>query len=293
YPLLAPSVHAWIHEVSGTWDGRPLRICMAAFFAASLGVVLQVLRRRVPERPAWLLTALFGATPAVLTAESGGALSGYVDYPLAIFLLVTVDRLAAWIEAPDPGAAAVAALGVACLSQMKDEGIAIAFLLVLLAPGVGLIHGGPRRAAGAAGLCVGGAALAAAWLLVRQSFLADDNHLGASPGLRIGWLPEVVRLLFSQMLRPKEWTLLWVAILAVLVLRPPSPRRPESLLPWTGIGLLLLYVLVWCAFPGESPKQVMRHGVNRLVLHVLPIFFVWTAGRVHEELQSRARRMPA
>lgn len=280
YPLLGPSVHAWIQAATGSHDGRAIRLTMACFFAASLAVVLAALRERVPERWALALTAVFSTTPAVLTAESGGAASGYFDYPLSIFFLIACVELRGWIEEGDRRAAWAAAFAIACLGQVKDEGVAMSATLLLAGAPLAFRTGGGRRAALSLAIPAAGLLLAAAWLWTRRDLLPDEANFAASRGIRLSWIPEILRQLASQTLRPKEWTLLWAGVYALLILRRPRLIESETLLPLAGALILGIYVLVWAGFPAASPKDIMRHGANRLVLHVLPVFYVWGAGRL-------------
>jgi hypothetical protein len=296
YPLLLPSVHALVYGAVGSDDGRAIRMLMAAFYVASLGVVGAALRERLAPGPASVGTAVFAFLPAVLTAASGGALTGYADYPLAIFLFLGTIEAQRWLRQGDVRTATLSLLAFACVSQMKLEGglMAVAFLGLL--PLAGFLMHGPKTALAAAVIPAIGVMLATAWRLTSRGFSTPTADVQTLVGIDLGRIPGILQGLGSNLVRIKEWGLLWPATAIALVLRSRRWRDPESLTFWMGALMFVLYILVWAALPRENAKDAMRHNTTRLVLHLAPLFFVWTAARLSEAVgwaSSRPEAGPA
>jgi len=296
YPLLVPAVHSWIYSATGSFSERWIRLTMAAFFVSSLAVVHGALRETLGERATPWAVALYASTPSLLTAESGGALSGYCDYPLAIFALAAIVQAARWLETGETRAAGAAALALACAGQTKDEGglVVAATVLALVGTAAGRREGW-RRIVCAALLPAAGETFVALWMLASRGLLPDPAHVTAGTRLRWEWFPEVLRSLVSQLVRFKEWSFFWGIAALVLATAPPRLREPRSLLIFVPTMVLLAYLFVWMYFPADTPKAIMRHNVNRLVLHLFPLVFVWVAGRVFDlswgPLETRRRSL--
>ncbi len=281
YPLLTPAVHAWIYWATGSTAEAPIRIAMFFGFVASLGILGSVLRQRLPPAASAVLTGVFAFIPAVQTGDSGGA-GGFCDYPMAILLLVSLLEARRWMASGDKAAALLAALALACVPLFKDEGGAMTVVAAVLLPLFGGAARGRKGAAVGFLLAVPALALFALWSLAKQSLLPPDTGITRSEGIVWSRIPEIVRLLGSHMLRFKEWTLPWPIAAAVIIAHPPRLRQPDSLLPWFGAAMLLIYAGAYLVFPGTDARSVMANMVKRPLLHLLPLFFVWTAYRIHE-----------
>lgn len=274
YPLLMPSVYAWIHSATGSTSERPIRISLALFFLASLALVSAELRERLPASMAAWLTALFAWTPA-FTRPATGLVDGYGDYALAIFILIGLAQARRWLEKPELGPAILAALALACAGQTKDEGAAFAVLALVLFPIFGAAARGAGGAWRAAAIPATGLPLLVLWFWIRQSFVPDPEALTAATGFDALRLPGVVYWLGWNLAKIPKWSLMWAAVLGLLVVRFPKPENPESLLAWCGLGLLALYVATWTLMPVQGARAALEGNAVRLILHSVPIMFVW------------------
>lgn len=281
YPLLVPSIHAWIYAATGSASARPVRLAMALLFVGSLPWIRAWLRERVSSRWAAALTAAYALTPALNAGHEGGAASGYADYPLAIFMTLAVVEARRWVSTGDAAAGVLAAAALAIQSQIKDDGMAFVPVMgVVLA--VSVVRGpGAVRPAAVAALLAPALAAAGAWA-AHTAFLArDPAHLSFPPEFHPSRIPYAVGILGWTLLQIDRWPLLWPLAGAAFLTRFPRLRDPESLLFWSGAGMFAVYFGVWICWPGPLDAfQVMKHMVTRMVLHLYPIFFLWTAGRL-------------
>ena len=288
YPLLVPTLHALVQRAAGTFDGRLLRLMMAVFYLGSLGIVSAALRSRLSADAAAVGTAVFAFIPAVLSAESGGALSGYADYPLAVFLLFAAWRADAWLRDGEGRDAAAAALGLACVSQTKLEGLPMLAVATALLGLFGILRRGWRALPLAAAVAAPGVLLGGAWLLAARAFAPSPLEDMVWTGVHASRLPGLLRGLGSHLLRFKDWGPLWAVAGILAVLAPPRPRSAGSLLFWTGALMLAAYTGIWCVKAAENASDAMRHNATRLLLQLVPVVFVWLAVRAHERSQPRA-----
>jgi hypothetical protein len=275
YPLLVPSVHAWIYTATGTTSGLVIRLAMALFFVSSWAVVAEGLRRRAsPASRPWLLT-FYAWTPSLMSGTTGAAISGYTDYPLAVFILLALLKGVDWIENGDRASGILSALALVCAVQTKDEGVAAVVLTAIVFPCLAVRIRGWKSIVPACLLVVPALLLGALWLIERRALIPDPSNIMASSGIKWGRLPEALRSLGSQFVRFKEWSLLWPAVALGLILRPPKPGQADSLLAYVTLALLGVYVLSWIAYPTDNMTDlIIRHTVNRLVMHVMPALFV-------------------
>ncbi|HTF56164.1 MAG TPA: hypothetical protein VK661_02765 [Planctomycetota bacterium] len=276
YPLLLPSTYAWIYSATGSYSERPIRISLAIFFLASLAVVSAELRERLPGPLASWMTALYAWIPA-FTRPATGIADGYCDYPLAIFILIGLIQARRWLERPEIGSAILSAVALACAGQSKDEGAAFAVLALVLFPIFGAAARGPVGALRAAAIPAVGLPALALWFWIRQSFVPDPELLTAATGFDALRIPGVVYWLGWNLAKVQKWSLMWPAVLALLILRFPRPKNHESLLAWGGLGILAMYVGVWTLMPAQGARAAMEGNAVRLILHSVPLLFVWSA----------------
>lgn len=292
YPLLTPVVHGWVHLATGSTADAPIRLTMFVFFLASLAVLAAAIRERAPRGAADWLLAAYALTPAVLTADSGGA-GGICDYPLAILILVACLEGKRWIETGERGAAVLSAVSLACVAQLKVEALSLVGGAAVLFPLFYALKRGGRDAWRPALLALPGLALIGLWTWAKQPIREGESAIPITASLHVSRLPEVLRALGSYMIRYKEYSLLWPAILLAIALRPPRPRESDSLLLWLAGLQFLAYVVVYLMPPLEiEPRVYMSHNVKRLLLHLLPLSYVWFSGRFGD-WWARSRPAPS
>lgn len=251
--LLLPLLFTEVGLVAGTLDGRFINAWMALFQIAAWPALYDLLRSRVPRTDAALATVLYATLPATWR-DAGGAISGYPDGPLGYILLFSL----AWEKR----------LGAFLLSAgvlLKDD--AMAFVLPFM-----LVRG--IKAALVPGL------VAAAWL-VTSLFLPVDTgyYLIHLKSFSLHQAPEILKRLVIEMAMPRHWSLLWPMILVVLVARIRKLSREDLRLLLPSAMQFGVYMVVWLIFPGEIGKFSIRIQAMRLLLHVVPMLWVWTVWR--------------
>ena len=250
-PLLLPAMVADVALLSGSWNGRLIRLWFALLQIAAFGGMYDALRRKIDAPAAALATAIYAWLPAHWHSH-GGAVTGYADAPLAMIILFALTS-----EAP------LAALLLTAGALLKDEGQAFLLPFALLR--------GWKPA-------VIPAAVAGAWLLTARGLPLDGDYLPMnflSP--HVEHLPLILRKLGSEMITWKHWSLLWVGMFFVLGSRMRRLDREESRWLLVLAMQLAIYVVVWMTFPADQIRMALRVQDMRLVLHVVPALWVWTA----------------
>ncbi|MFN3483961.1 MAG: hypothetical protein ACK44W_00515 [Planctomycetota bacterium] len=255
-PLLLPSLYADIALLSGSWEGYLLRVWFVLLQVGGTAAFYDVLRSKTGRSEAAWGAGVYAWLPA-LAHDSGGALSGYADAPLAflfLFALASETRLAVFL------------LTAAVL--LKDEGFAflVPFALVrgikpVLLPGL----------------------VGAAWIAT-ASFLPLDTDFLPRRFLQpqLASLPTVLRHLGSELVALKHWSILWLIVLGVLACRLKTLAREDArwLLP---VGVqLAIYAGVWLTFPPSDLSRLIKVEDMRLLLHVTPMAWTWAVRRACE-----------
>ncbi len=281
YPLLVPSIYAWVYDATGSTNGRPIRLTMTLLFVASLAVLGAALRRRLPADLSVWLTALYALTP-MFDRVGGGVVGGYADYPLGVFILIAALSALAWLETGDRGAMVLSACAIAYASQIKSEGGAFTVVCALVFPLFGARIRGWRGALEGASIVAAGLILFGLWTQARRSFPPGAGSTSFAIGVEFkspseglpSRVPFVLREFATELSGTARWQLFWPALFVILVLRFPRPKHPLSFLAWTGLGQLGVYLVVWALHYNPEFKYWNAH---RMLLHLYPTLFAWGA----------------
>ncbi len=262
-PLLLPAMYADVAFLSGSWEGKLLRIWFALFQVAAWAAMYDVLRGRTGRLPAALGTALYAWVPA-LWHDHGGVIAAYADAPLSMALLLAVAS-----ETP------LAVLFLSAGALLKDDGMA--FLLPFA------VVRGWRPV-------VLPAALAAAWVAVAMHLPRDADFLPANfLNPHFAEIPGVLRKVGSEMVTFKHWSLLWVLALAVLAVRARRLDREDALWLVPVFAQIAIYVGVWITFEPAVMALFIRVQDMRLLLHVAPLAWCWAVWRAADGPPEPAR----
>lgn len=252
YPLVLPLAQVAAAQISGNGiESRAIRPLYALFFPAFFWVLLPTLRRCGGPAIAPLVALAFLAAPVVLWNREVGPRGTYSDFPLAAILaggaailLHPRSERAAW-------RGAVAGLLLAAAVGVKNEGIALA-PLVVAAAALGARRG-RRRAALAAAVVV---AVAVAGVVLWRAQIPNRNDEAyfesfSLPALVAGFadrMPSAFEVAVSESLSWQSWGwLFW-------------------LLPWLGMAGLsgfrrhgARFAIVWLA--GHAAMIVAAYSV--------------------------------
>ncbi len=261
-PLLLPCFYVIVRLVAGSFEVPLIRAWMALFQVGALCAMYDVIRARADRTTAALGAGLYGWLP-VLWHDAGGAVTGYADAPLAMMILFALAS-----ETP------LAVLFAAAAPLLKDD--AVPFVA-----GFAIARGLKPALLPAA--------VAACWQATAAFLPLDPDYLPQRflhP--YFGQLPFIFRRILSEIVSVKHWSLAWVAIIAAAAGR--ACRLDRSDLRWLAPGVLQLaaYVGVWMSFEPESGRFFVRMQCMRLLLHVMPILWVWALWRAVPDVDRAA-----
>ena len=248
YPLLLPSLEAIDFRSMGAFDTRLLHIQFLLFLVAALLALFALLRDRAHPFVVWLTLLAVALAPAVFDQ----LLTAYADLPLALVFAVGVAAVGRWLVTDERWALAFATFCFAGALLLKNEGS-----LFVAAVFVALFAAAPRRRRAVAVAAVADLLLLAPWrIYVRVHDLRDINYsLGDSFDLghvhgRLGVGPIAFRTLAGEMLDPRQWGLLVLIFVALVV---------ASLV--TGLRALPFFAAIWTmlAWVGLSWIYVISH----------------------------------
>lgn len=234
----------------------------------------------------------------------GWTLDGAADLPLAALLLAAAwclgrgrTRGAAGEGSGGAGDLVLAGVLLAGAGLMKNEGLALGLLALVVYGLVALVSGGLRgmlRLWPAAALF---ALLLVPWMVLRRDIPSIDedypraiarvfgagadevlgplDHSPRSVGEALGRVPVVVFGFVQSCLNPLRWNLVWVLFGVVFVWRL---WRPRQLLVHPLFAPLLLvlatiaaYAVILVVTPWELPRLYTTAIPDRLLLHVVPL----------------------
>lgn len=290
YPLLLPSLQAWLYQWLGAPDDRFAGEVTIAFYLALLGLAYGAARRlRFHRTHALFITTLIGALPTItlLTAEV------YADIPLAAYISLTTFALLEWVERGARGTLVLALIGAACLPWLKREGIIYVFAL-----GISILFLGrhSRRASGGVLAClVTASIIGGGWSLYLHQSNADNTDFLPvtldAVGANMNRLPTIL-VYFAQALSSYEWCFVWLFVLPPLVKRLFTPRVAP-----TDVFLLapLLYLAIMATsylFSAYTPlTEHLASSGYRLIAHVTPLVVLWLGVQVFAPQSSTERVM--
>jgi hypothetical protein len=224
YPILLPFAESIFFRVSGTTDFQALHGQFWILFAAFLWAA-GYLASRVGRPLLWApLIALLAVTPGLEV----GIRTMYADVPMSLFLGIGVLLVGMWITDRRPGDLALGTLMLAAAASTKNEGLAAAAGVLVVALLVRVIarDGGSVRSAAAAPL----AALAALGVAVAPWRLWVGAHdvptvtipvsKGFDPGFVIGHADRfhpTVTAIGSEVADPGKWYYLLPLALAMAI----------------------------------------------------------------------------
>lgn len=275
-PLLQAFVYDWVdgeHQVLGKAVTGLYVVAGLPFLYAATA---RLTGRRAFGAAAVLLTL---CTPQLLLLE-GGALSGYVDFPLAIVYCAAATACIAYADGGEWRAAALMSVLLCSAASLKNEGTVLALLLAAVA----LVTTVRRRHVGAAiVVAVPLAVTLVSWrlfLVWQQSLMGQDFARRSVPELlrRRDWLV-VGRELVKEVASPGHWGLLWPVVatgLLVGLLRPATRRQTTMLVLATAGPLALFQAAYLFSLWGDLPAHI-QSSLPRLLLQVAPLAIVGAA----------------
>jgi hypothetical protein len=264
YPLLVPLDAALVYAVSRESDDRETRGMFVLTFAALLLVLRRGIARRFgPDVGAWC-AAVAAWLPPFLGGETGGALSGHADVPLAAFAACAFFEL---LEAESP-----LRLGVwlAAMALTKNEGLPFALLLLVPA---GLLF--RRRVLITVAFLVTTVAALYVWR-ARIPATDGDNFLARVPLLaeRLSGLGFAITRVARHMIAWPQWGVFWIAVAICCAI---AVRRRLLLPLYVLFGMLAVYIAAYLVSSWQL-MAIIDSSIDRLLMHLIaPALFVVAA----------------
>jgi hypothetical protein len=271
-PLLLPCLYADLFMLTGSFGVRPLRLWLAFLHIASLGLLYE----RARPRMMWL--AVFAWIPAYWR-QVQGVCTGFPDATLGVLFLLGVDA----IRREERGLA-ILSLSAAVLLKQDAWAFPIAIALGTLASDRLRL----RTLVGTLSIPV---LLALVWMAIARHLTASFDFLPGQfdPANLLGsprrW-PLALSRLASEIVKPKHWGLFWWAGLLGVILNVHRLGRRDA--RWLLIVLFqgAAYVLVWSTYPRDQLRSWMDVQDMRLLLHLLPMVWMWLAIKDQETPQA-------
>ncbi|MCB9896510.1 MAG: hypothetical protein H6825_00775 [Planctomycetes bacterium] len=272
YPLLVPLLLAPVFERSPPDATSGPKLVLAGFACALLLLAGSLLLREGPAGR--LLLLAFGTLPAWTSLDVRESLvaGGYVDVPLALFLLVlvdAVDRVRRGVCCA--GDVVLAAIAAGALVATKLEGAA-ELVIVLVA----WMLAGPRR--GLVGWIVGGAALLAVPTLLLRGVALSSPPI-ADPGLLLDGGALLARSLpLLAGLAAIAFDASVFGLLPLLLVAVAWRARPAlgRFVPLLVLGMLAFMACVYLATTMHLGRHLLT-SAHRLAFHGLPALCVLVA----------------
>lgn len=280
YPLQVPLLQAFVYDWAGA-EHQVLGKAVTGIYAVAGLPLLYAATARLTGRRLFgaAVVALVLSTPQLVLME-GGALSGYIDFPLAI---VYCAAGIAWFEFAASGewrAAAVMSLLLCSAASVKNEGTVLALLLA----GIAFVTIVRRRHVGAAVVvAVPLLFTVVSWrlfLVWQEALIGQDFIRRSIPELvrrRDWWV--IGRELVKEVTSPGHWALLWPVVVAGLMvglLRPVTRRRSAMLIAATAGPIALFQVAYLFSAWGDISAHI-QSSLPRLLLQVAPLAIVGAA----------------
>jgi hypothetical protein len=297
YPLLLPSLQAWIYAWVGAADDRLAGVPSLLFFAALPAVACAALRRRGADRAFALLTsATLAASPSLLRLAG----DVFADLPVACLATVAAIYLMEWLAGGRGGVLLVAALAAGLLSYTKREGIVLAGALSITT----LSIGPARRRAWTGALAVGASALVVggAWkTFVAFHGSADLQFEAVTPAhllANLGRSPSIAWRMLQALLSPRTAWLFPATVVFATLCRKGRGDTATAILPGAAILYLALLASAFFFSAYVPYQQHMASSYYRIVAQVSPLLVLWIGYRgapaapirVEEWTDARIRR---
>lgn len=277
YPLAIPFTQLWIYLCRGEANQFWAKTIFPIFYAVG-ATLLAILAARLTGRRTfgYLLALLLFFVPQA-TILSGGALTGYADFPLAIFYLAAIAYLLCAISDKTPTSFLTYAICLALLPWIKKEG-AILWAIGALAGVVVIIH--QRRSWTWWLALLPGLVVIATW----KAFLVFSHSVApadfgavslAELNVHADRLVPILRNVFAELASIRHWGIFWLLVAVALVSAGAAWRRlPFILLAATIVLPILIYSSLYVFSAWPVYLNHLHSSLARLLLQVTPLAFL-------------------
>jgi hypothetical protein len=282
YPLFFPILQSWIYTGLGHVNDRLVRALFSVIFAMMLLAAYVFQRQwRLPVWWSLLLTLLLGLMRPLFNHSSSGnadTLFGLFTGSAALLILHFLERSGPDHDDGDRFFIIAAAAFSSLAMVTKNEGLGFFLIMSIVLSGTLLWR---RRLATRTrlnlmityiGLSLG---LALPWLLfwrtipqIHENYPARLLQLSFSQiQARLGF---IFLSIFQEMTNWRDWQLLWIVLVGLLVWLIFAKKSLPLRLAWLGLILLPLsmYILIYAATP-HPLAELIPVTLSRLLLHII------------------------
>lgn len=294
YPLGIPFAELWIYLALGETNQFWAKIIFPIYYAAGT-VLLASFASRITGRN-WiglLVAALLFLTPQV-TIGTGGAMSGYADFPLSAIYLAAIGFLALSCSRNDPTAFRLYAACTALLPWFKREGAVLWFIASLAGAFLIIRERRPRRLFA----LLPGIVLIAAWTVFSMVMKAppSDDFLPISAKMIAG-IPHRLLIIggavITEVTAWHQWSLLW-SLFAAACAYLLACRRTSAVITllWAVLAPVAIYLATYLLSAWENFEGYIGTSLPRLLMHVAPLVWLVIATAIGALTQSKVRPPP-
>lgn len=276
YPLAVPFTELWLYLSLGEAHQFWAKAIFFLYYVAG-ATLLASLATRLTGRN-WvglLVAALLFVTPQV-SVGTGGAVTGYADFPLSAIYLAAIGFLAVSALREDAQAFRLYAACLTLLPWFKREGAVL--WIVAAAAGAFFIAraGQPRRffvlLPGAAIICVWKIFLLAMHTAPSAEFTPLNAEMIARSPQRLGL---IANALLIELTNLEQWSLLWYLLAAAAGYSLLRRRAVSVVLLWAIFVPIGLYSATYLFSAWPDVGKHIETSLPRLLMHVAPV--AWLA----------------
>jgi hypothetical protein len=271
YPLLWPSIWAYVGWLSGGWEEQWSRSVGILLYALCLWETVIIVRRLTGSLGlAWLCGALFASVPMVPLIASWS----YAEAPLWLFILTTLGCLFQFQKTQNARYLVYGALLAAGAAYSKNEGVLIA-LVISVWLGASCDW---KQWKFVFVFFIGWLFLYMPWFYWVRFHLGLASHATSNFAFSIDLFeraiqrtPDAIYDIVNMWVDVKQWNIVMVLILVTIVLTLYNTKLLKTLM--IPLSIIFGYLLI-VLFHSEDIHWQIGTAWNRLTVHVIPIFII-------------------
>lgn len=261
-PPLIPVQQAFLSHLIGAYNDTEAMLLFTGYFVSLLILFYALLKKISTPTNALIFTFLLSSTPLLLS-QAGRLNVGYVDLPLAYFVLSVVAVLGLPFKHPEKGKVFLLGLLLSFCILTKNEGMGIAissfFILTVILIKRGKVSYLLYFAMGTLPFFI--------WKVYTliEGFPVHYLYFGKPV---FGRIPAILMAFFSEFLMLNKWNLLWVSFLFSLFILVKNRFIKIVLF------ILLLQLLVYFLIYVFTPLDLIGHmnaSLDRFLLQMAPL----------------------
>lgn len=290
YPPAIPFTELWLYLWMGAAHQFWIKTIFPMFYAAGAGL-LALLCRRLTGRTwaGYVVAALFFFVPQA-TLRMGGAVYGYVDFPISVLYLAAIGYLLCWIKSQSACHFRIYAVCLALLPWFKREG-AILWLIAALAGAAIILT--QRKSRTMLLALVPGAIMIMAWQFYLHAMHSPASQEFLPLSLTTLWhnagrLVRISQVLYFETSDPENWSIFWLISAAAIIYLFLRIQTLQSAVLFCAIVLpIMAYLSVYIFSAWPNYLQHAGTSLARLLMHVVPVMWIAIASAFSSPLRTR------